>query len=153
MGPTVREPPQRYTLLLVEDNTADAELVRILLRQIPPAVDLILARDGAEAWNILQDPSHFDKLRGIPDLILLDLNLPRKDGRSLLKDLKADAQLCRIPVVILSTSNSPTEVNEVYRLGAAAFLTKPVDIAHFQTALDVLSRFYFSIAQLPTRGE
>ena len=132
-------------ILLVEDNPADVRLTQEAFRDARVPNRLHVARDGVEALSMLRDTTG-DVPR--PDLILLDLNLPRKDGREVLQDIKQDEALRHIPVVILSTSQAEQDIASSYRLGANAFVTKPVDIDHFFQVIQSLERFWLDTARL-----
>lgn len=140
-----------FNLLLVEDNRADADLFRILLTSIAPHLNLHFATDGMEASEFVHHQGRFRNSTVTPDLILLDLNVPQRDGRQLLREFKADPVLCKIPIVVISTSSSDREVADSYCLGASAFITKPVNVLAFKDALKTLVDFYFVRARLATK--
>jgi two-component system, chemotaxis family, response regulator Rcp1 len=118
-------------LLLVEDNEPDVRLTMEALREAKVKNRLSVVEDGVEALEFLRRQGPYaDAPR--PDLILLDLNLPRKDGRAVLKEIKADDSLRRIPVVVLTTSKSEEDVMRVYDLHANCYITKPVDFNRFK---------------------
>ena len=132
-------------ILLVEDNPADVRLTQEAFKDARVPNRLHVARDGVEALSMLRDTTGAVPR---PDLILLDLNLPRKDGREVLQDIKQDEALRHIPVVILSTSQAEQDIARSYRLGANAFVTKPVDIDHFFQVIQSLERFWLDTARL-----
>ena len=132
-------------IMLVEDNAADVRLTVEALKEARVVNRLHVARDGVEAIRMLKEP---DAATPRPDLILLDLNLPRKDGREVLKEIKQDDALRHIPVVILSTSQAEQDIVQSYRLGANAFITKPVEIDQFFEAVRSLERFWLVVAKL-----
>ena len=132
-------------ILLVEDNPADVRLTPEAFRDARVPNRLHVARDGVEALNMLRDTTGAVPR---PDLILLDLNLPRKDGREVLQDLNQDEALRHIPVVVLSTSQSEQDIARCYRLGANAFVTKPVDIDRFFQVIRSLEQFWLDTARL-----
>ena len=132
-------------ILLVEDNPADVRLAQEAFKDARVPNRLHVARDGVEALSMLRDATGAVPR---PDLILLDLNLPRKDGREVLQDIKQDEALRHIPVVILSTSQSEHDIAGSYRLGANAFVTKPVDIDRFFQVIRSLEQFWLDAARL-----
>ena len=132
-------------IMLIEDNAADVRLTVEALKEARVANRLHVARDGVEAIRMLKEPGAATPR---PDLILLDLNLPRKDGRDVLKEIKQDEALRHIPVVILSTSQAEQDILHSYRLGANAFITKPVEIDQFFEAMRSLEQFWLTVAKL-----
>ena len=132
-------------ILLVEDNPADVRLTMEALKDTRVANRLHVARDGVEAINMLKDATGTVPR---PDLILLDLNLPRKDGREVLREIKQDDRLCHIPVVIFSTSQAEQDIVQSYRLRANAFITKPVEIEQFFQAFRSIELFWLELAKL-----
>jgi two-component system response regulator len=132
-------------IMLVEDNAADVRLTVEAFKEARVANRLHVARDGVEAIRMLRES---DTATPRPDLILLDLNLPRKDGREVLKEIKQDDALRHIPVVILSTSQAEQDILHSYRLGANAFITKPVEIDQFFEAVRSLEQFWLAVAKL-----
>jgi len=137
-------------VLLVEDNPADADLTADALSQTKVNVEVSVAKDGVEALELLQADSSWSQ-HGRPSLILLDLNLPRKDGRQVLAILKAHDLLRRIPIVILSSSDSDKEITTCYELGANCYIIKPVDLHAYRTTVQALEDFWLSRAKLPRR--
>jgi two-component system response regulator len=132
-------------ILLVEDNPADVRLTQEAFRDARVPNRLHVARDGVEALSMLRDTTGAVPR---PDLILLDLNLPRKDGREVLQQIKQDEALRHIPVVILSTSQAEQDIARSYRLGANAFVTKPVDVDQFFQVIRSLEQFWLDTARL-----
>jgi len=132
-------------ILLVEDNPADVRLTMEALKDTRVANRLHVARDGVEAINLLKDETGTVPR---PDLILLDLNLPRMDGREVLREIKQDDRLCHIPVVILSTSQAEQDIVQSYRLRANAFITKPVEVEQFFQAFRSIELFWLELAKL-----
>ena len=132
-------------ILLVEDNPADVRLTVEALKDAGVPNRLHVARDGVEAIHMLKNAT-----REVPrpDLILLDLNLPRKDGREVLAEIKQDEALWHIPVVIMTTSQAEQDVVHSYRLRANAFVTKPVEIDHFFEVFRSIEHFWLSVAKL-----
>ena len=138
------------SVLLVEDNPADADLTREALEANKQSVDLSVVLDGVEAMDYLhRRADHPDA--AMPDLVLLDLNLPRKDGRAVLEEIKSTEALRQIPVVVLSSSEDFHDIQQSYDLGANSYVAKPVDFAGFQTTMKSLNSFWFSTARLPSR--
>jgi CheY-like chemotaxis protein len=136
-------------VLLVEDNPGDVRLTMEAMRESKVIVNLSVAPDGEAALAFLRrQGAHQGAPR--PDLILLDLNLPRKDGREVLAEIKADADLRRIPVVVLTTSRAEEDIFRTYDLHANCFITKPVDLDQFITVVAAIGEFWFSVVRLPT---
>ncbi len=136
-------------VLLVEDDLEDAGLTIETLRdgQVPCRVSLV--RDGEEAMAFLRREAHFARVPR-PDMILLDLKMPKKDGRAVLAEIRRDPDLCQIPVVVLTASLSHRQILESENLRAEDFLTKPVDREHFHGVVKSLRRFMLSDVILPT---
>lgn len=144
------QPPQPFVILLVEDEIADAHLVEIALRENRVHTDLRHVNDGVEALEFLRRQSiYIESPR--PDLILLDLNMPRMNGRELLAVLKQDPELRDIPVVILTTSDVERDVTGSYQLGASGYITKPVDMEQFFAAIRQLHDYWFHLIRLPEK--
>jgi two-component system response regulator len=137
-----------FEVLLVEDSPGDVRLTRESFKDAKVHVNLHVASDGAEAVAILRREGKY-KSAPRPDLILLDLNLPKKSGREVLEEIKADPTLMTIPVVILTTSASKEDVLKSYRLHANCFITKPVDLAGFLKVVQSIDNFWLSIVKLP----
>jgi CheY-like chemotaxis protein len=136
-------------ILLVEDNPGDVRLTREALREGKVRNNMTVARDGVEAMAILRrNPPHQDAAR--PDLILLDLNLPRKDGREVLSEIKEDPALRQIPVVVLTTSRAEADVVRSYNLHANCYISKPVDLEQFITVVKTIESFWFEVVTLPS---
>ena len=135
-------------ILLVEDNPGDVRLTVEGLKESKVRNNLHVARDGVEAMEFLRRTGPYsDAMR--PDLILLDLNLPRMDGREVLLEIKSDAKLKTIPVVVLTTSRSEQDVLRSYELQANCYITKPVDLEQFITVVKSIEDFWFTIVTLP----
>jgi len=135
-------------ILLAEDNPGDVMLTKKALQQGKLTNNLHVVTDGVEALDFLrQNDEYADEPR--PDLILLDLNMPRKDGQDVLKELKNDDDLCRIPVVVLTSSESEEDIAKSYELSANAYLTKPVDFDGFIEIVARLENFWFQVVKLP----
>ena len=135
-------------ILLVEDNLADSTLILECFEQEKIFVDVELARDGEQAMRYLND--HVTK--GRPDLVLLDLNLPRKDGREVLSEIKSDPRLQSIPVVILTTSESEEDILRSYRSQASCYVTKPIDLDQFNKIVKSIDEFWFSAVKYPPKS-
>jgi CheY-like chemotaxis protein len=137
-------------ILLVEDNIGDIRLTEEALKESNLIVNLSIARDGMEAMEFLRgEGTHADA--PAPDLILLDLNLPRKDGREVLQEIKNDADLKRIPVVVLTTSQAESDIIATYGFHANCYINKPVDMDQFIKIVKLLEEFWFTIVKLPPR--
>jgi chemotaxis family two-component system response regulator Rcp1 len=135
-------------ILLVEDNPGDARLTQEVFKLNKMPKTLSVVEDGVEALAFLrQEGKYSDAPR--PDLILLDLNLPKKDGRQVLAAIKSDTSLRRIPVVVLTTSRDQEDVLHAYDLNANCFLTKPVDFEQFAKLVEAIEEFWLKIVELP----
>jgi two-component system, chemotaxis family, response regulator Rcp1 len=142
--------PRPIEILLVEDNPGDVRLTIEALRDSKIQNVLRVAKDGVEALEVLhREGSHAAAAR--PDLILLDLNLPRKDGREVLADIKSDQLLNSIPVVVLTTSRAEQDVLQSYRLQANCYITKPVDLDQFLNVVKSIENFWLTVVTLPGR--
>ncbi|MBP0618147.1 response regulator [Jiella mangrovi] len=135
-------------VLLVEDNPADADLTIETFDMSKLKIELSVARDGVEALAMLRGETK-DSDATIPDLMLLDLNLPRKGGRELLADIRGDERLRSIPVVILTSSEAERDIVESYALGANCYVTKPVGLEAFQQIVQAVEDFWFTVVKLP----
>jgi CheY-like chemotaxis protein len=135
-------------ILLVEDNPGDERLTREALKEGKVFSNLHWVKDGVEALQFLRRQTRF---AGVPrpDIILLDLNLPKKDGREVLQEIKSDPALKQIPVVVLTTSKAEEDVVRSYNLHANCYVTKPVDLENFITAVQSIDRFWLTVATLP----
>ena len=135
-------------ILLVEDNPGDARLTMEALKEAKIANRLSHVTDGVEALVFLRrQGKHAEAPR--PDLILLDLNLPRKDGREVLAELKADESLRRIPVVVLTTSQAEDDIQKAYHLNANCYVSKPLDLNQFMTVVQSIEAFWLTIVKFP----
>lgn len=137
-------------ILLVEDNAGDVRLAREGLRECKLLNNLHVAEDGVRALAFLRHQGEHAKAPR-PDLIMLDLNLPRKDGREVLREIKEDDELKRIPVVILTTSKAEEDIVKSYSLHANCYVTKPLAIEQFITVVKAIESFWFTIVKLPPR--
>jgi len=137
-------------ILLVDDDPADVRLTREALNEHKVYCHTTVAADGVEAMAYLRrEGPYVDAVR--PDIILLDLNMPRKDGREVLHELKADPTLARIPVVIMTTSNADQDVVQSYSLGANCYIVKPCDLEQLTTIVKSIEDFWFTVVRLPPR--
>jgi len=144
MSPLAAKPIE---ILLVEDNPGDVRLTKEALKDARVGNNLHVTMDGVEALAFLRKQGkHASAPR--PDLILLDLNLPKKNGREVLEEIKAEDALRHIPVVILTTSQAEQDVVESYRLRANAYVTKPVDLDQFLRAVGSIEQFWLEIVKL-----
>lgn len=143
-------------ILLVEDNPGDVNLIKIALadsggvtlRERAFQVNLSVVADGVEAMNFLHHQGEYHQSVR-PDLILLDWNLPRKDGGEVLAEIKADEKLQRIPVIVLTTSQAEEDIIKAYNLHANCYITKPVDFDKFAQIVQSIEDFWFTIVELP----
>ena len=136
-------------ILLVEDNPGDVRLTQEALREGKIRNNLSVARDGVEAIAFVRRQGRYATAPR-PDLILLDLNLPRKGGREVLAEIKADENFRRIPVVVLTTSRSENDILQSYGLYANCYITKPVDLEQFLTVVRTIEEFWLSVVTLPS---
>jgi len=136
-------------ILLVEDNPGDVRLTMEALKEGKLRNNMNVVGDGEVALSYLRrEAGYEDAVR--PDLVLLDLNLPRKDGREVLADMKADPNLRRIPVVVLTTSEAEEDILKTYNLHANCYITKPVDLDQFINVVRSIESFWFSVVTLPS---
>ena len=137
-------------ILLVEDNPGDVELTQEALESAKISNHLTVVSDGMEALAYLRRQGPYASAAR-PDLILLDLNLPKKDGREVLAEIKEDEDLRVIPVVVLTTSKAETDILKTYKLNANSYITKPVDFAGFSQVVRAIECFWFSVVVLPPK--
>ncbi|WP_448206897.1 response regulator [Azospirillum sp. sgz302134] len=142
-------PNAPFHILLVEDDPADAGLAKRAIREGRILCDVHHAVDGVEALAYLRREGERYAAARRPDLILLDLNMPRLDGRGVLAAIKQDPDLRGIPVVVLTTSDVERDVEMIYRLGANSFITKPLDLQEFFNVVSGLENYWFNIVKLP----
>jgi chemotaxis family two-component system response regulator Rcp1 len=136
------------SILLVEDNTADAHLIKEFLKEIDLKTALHIVRDGTAAMDFLYlNCRHNNEY--CPTFVILDLNLPKMDGREVLREIKNDNDLKRIPVIILTTSTAEEDIKECYNNYANCYITKPLDFDEFANVMDSIKNFWFSTAELP----
>jgi CheY-like chemotaxis protein len=138
-------------ILLVEDNPGDVRLTQEALRDTKVRNVLRVARDGVEALAFLRREGKFAGVAR-PDVILLDLNLPRKDGREVLAEIKADEDLKSIPVVVLTTSSAERDILKAYELHANCYITKPVDLEQCIEVVRSIQDFWLTVVRLPPNG-
>jgi CheY-like chemotaxis protein len=144
------QPERQVEILLVEDDPGDVLMTREAFEDYKLRNQLHVVNDGAEAMAFLrQEGDHADKPR--PDLVLLDLNLPRMDGREVLEAIKSDPNLASIPVVVLTTSEAEDDVLRSYSLHANAYVTKPVDFERFIEVVRQIDDFFVTVVRLPRR--
>lgn len=132
-----------FRILIVEDNPGDADLIQEVLAESERNTEITVAVNGVEALRCLDEGPR-------PDLILLDLNLPRKSGHEVLASIKRTEALQRIPVVVLTSSEAESDMAEAYRLHANCYLTKPVDLEEFLTVVRAIERFWLGFVKLPS---
>jgi CheY-like chemotaxis protein len=137
-------------ILLIEDNPGDIRLVKEVFKYAKLNNNLQVALDGEEAMRMLRQEGEYFKAPR-PDLILLDLNLPKKNGREVLREIKEDESLKCIPVVILTTSNAEEDLIETYKRDANCYITKPVDLDEFIKVVKSIQNFWLEIVKLPPR--
>lgn len=135
-------------ILLVEDNAGDEFLILDAFQHASYPYEIEVARDGEEALNRIQRTNGFADAP-LPDLILLDLNLPKVDGRSVLKTVKTDEGLMQLPVLILTTSSSERDIEECYELHANAYMTKPFKVEDYENIVESIGSFWFRAVKLP----
>lgn len=142
------QPVSPVQILLVEDSQADVEFTREVLKETKLVNELSVVGDGEKAMRYVRQEAEFaDRVR--PDLILLDLNLPRKDGREVLEEIKQDPTLRRIPVIVLTTSSEERDVLSSYDAYVNAYVTKPLGLDAFVKVVQSIDDFWFSIVRLP----
>ncbi len=139
---------RKIKVLLVEDSIADATLIREILMDENIDVELNIVRDGFEAMDFLQFKKQYSEVAR-PDLVILDLNMPKKDGRELLFEMKALPSLTSIPVVILTTSQAEEDIQKAYDLHASCYLIKPIDLTRFSQLVKYIENFWFLSVQYP----
>ena len=135
-------------ILLVEDNPGDSRLAKEALKESKLKNNLYVAEDGVEAMNFLYKTGKYSKMPR-PDLVILDLNLPKKDGREVLAEIKNDDNLKRIPVVILTISKAEEDILKTYNLHANCYVTKPLDLDQFMKVVRSIEDFWLTIVKLP----
>jgi len=140
-----------FEILMVEDNPGDVRLAKEALRAGTVATNVVVAEDGERALAILRaQPPYRDAVR--PDLVILDLNLPRKDGREVLAEMKTDPALRSIPVVVLSSSKAPDDVDRAYQLGVNSYINKPMKLDNYMNVVKWIASYWLTVSRLPVRG-
>ena len=139
-------------ILLVEDNAGDARLAEEALKESKVRNKLHHVKDGVEAMKFLRRQQEYSHV-SLPDLVLLDLNLPRKDGREVLAEIKEDPELRLIPVVVLTTSEAERDLVKSYDLHANAVIVKPIDLSRFIEIVESIEDFWFTVVKLPQRND
>ncbi|MGA1870502.1 MAG: response regulator [bacterium] len=137
-------------ILLVEDDPGDVCLMKESLKGSKMTVNMSVVVDGVEAMAYLRKEGQYSEVNR-PSIILLDLNLPKKDGREVLQDVKSDDNLKEIPIVILTTSNAEQDIIKSYGLGANCYITKPVGFEQFRKVVNEIENFWFTVVELPNR--
>jgi CheY-like chemotaxis protein len=140
-------------ILMADDDADDRLLAKDALSECRLANDLRFVENGEELLDYLKRRGKYSQLADSPrpGLILLDLNMPRKDGREALREIKADPELRRIPVVVLTTSKADTDIGCIYELGANSFIAKPVSFDSLVEVMKVIGRYWFEIVELPVK--
>ena len=144
------ENKKAFKILLIEDNPADIRLTEEAIKENKINSVLYNVKDGAEAINFLKKEGKYSKVCR-PDLILLDLNLPKKTGLNVLKDIKEDEEFRRIPVVVLTISSNEEDLIKAYDLHANAYVNKPLEIKDFYKFINTIEKFWFKVVKLATR--
>ncbi|MFA7239768.1 MAG: response regulator [Sulfuricellaceae bacterium] len=139
-------------ILLIEDNPGDVRLTREALKEARININLNVANDGLEAMKMLHQEAPYAN-QPLPDLVLLDLNMPRMDGREVLRLIKTDDNLKRIPVVILTTSAAETDILQAYGLHANCYITKPVELEQFMDIVKSIEGFWLTVVKLPKAAQ
>ena len=147
---SLRSTPDIFDILLVEDNPGDARLAQEALKEGRMSSRLAVVVDGVEGMSFLRREGEYANAPR-PHLVLLDLNLPRKDGRQVLAEMKADPDLRRIPVVVLTTSQAEQDICRCYDLHANCYITKPVDLDRFIAVVRSIEEYWCSVVTMPPR--
>jgi len=147
---SLRSAPDVFDILLVEDNPGDARLAQEALKEGRMSSRLAVVVDGVEGMSFLRREGEYANAPR-PHLVLLDLNLPRKDGRQVLAEMKADPDLRRIPVVVLTTSQAEQDIGRCYDLHANCYITKPVDLDRFIAVVRSIEEYWCSVVTMPPR--
>ena len=148
MGTTRKRP---FTILMADDDADDRLLTQEALEESRLVNDLHFVEDGEQLMNYLHRRDSYKKMDNdpLPGLILLDLNMPRKDGREALEEIKADPNLRRIPIVVLTTSKGEEDIYRSYDLGASSYITKPVTFAALVRVIQAIGKYWFELVELP----
>lgn len=145
---TISPSKNRSEVLLVDDNPADIDLMREILGSCKYHYHVHAVSDGEEAISFLHRRGKYGDAPA-PDLVILDLNLPRKDGRMVLKELKSDALFCKIPIVVFTTSQASSDITSSYELGANCYLRKPGNLNEYRAVVQSMADFWLGFATLP----
>jgi chemotaxis family two-component system response regulator Rcp1 len=137
-------------ILLVEDNPADVRITLEAFKEGKIKARISVVNDGVEAMNFLKKKGNFSN-EHLPDLVLLDLNLPKKDGREVLEEMKEDPDLKSIPVIILTSSKAEEDIQKSYQLHCNCYLTKPVGLNEFETLITLINDFWLTVVELPSK--
>jgi len=140
------------TILLIEDNLGNIKLFEEAIKENDLLVDLHVLNDGGKAINFIEEVDSI-KDKKIPDIVILDLNLPKVDGKTVLKSIKKSQKLLKTPVIILTTSKLNSDINECYDLGANAYLSKSFDIAEFFEIVALIDKFWLRNCHLPKQPD
>jgi CheY-like chemotaxis protein len=151
---TMKKEGKMITILLADDDPDDRQLTRDAFMENRLANELDCVEDGEELMDYLRRRGRYSNMNGdpLPGLILLDLNMPRKDGREALKEIKADPDLRRIPIVVLTTSKAEEDILRSYDLGVNSYVTKPVTFKSLVELVKVLGQYWFEVVKLPQDG-
>jgi chemotaxis family two-component system response regulator Rcp1 len=139
---------QLISILIVDDNEDDVEFTLAALKETKLANDISIVSDGVEAMRFMLKESPYEKVSE-PSLVLLDLNMPRKDGREVLSEMKGNPSLRHIPVVILTTSQAEADIMRSYNLHANCYISKPIDLAELVKVVKAIDDFWFGVVKLP----
>lgn len=150
MSVTLEMEEKSKTILLVEDNKADVRLVQEALKNSSLTYDMAMVRDGVAAMAYLHQEGEYASASR-PDLIILDLNLPKKDGREVLAEIKTNSQLKRIPVIVLTTSKNEDDIHQSYDLNANCFITKSRNLSQLFTIVRRIEEFWLTTVTLPSQ--
>ncbi|MBP0000492.1 MAG: response regulator [Cyanobacteria bacterium SID2] len=142
---------KRRNILLVEDNLAHVRLIREAFKESQLVHETVAVKDGVEALEYLRQQGKYACAK-LPDAILLDLNLPRKDGREVLAELKSDPNLQHIPVLVLTTSNNERDIRESYKLHANCYIQKPQNLHQLFSVVDIIQKFWMETVTLPSES-
>ena len=142
---------ERIIILMADDDPDDCLMIKEALEESPLACDLYSVEDGEELMDYLNHRGKYSapETSPSPGLILLDLNMPKKDGREALKEIKADQELKRIPIVVLTTSKAEEDIQRTYNLGVNSFISKPVSFESLVEIMKTLTKYWFEIVELP----
>lgn len=142
---------KRINLLLVEDNPGDADLIEEELKSMQAPCDLFRVSNGVEAMAFLRQEGEHGKST-MPDLILMDLNMPQKGGREVLQEIKTDVTLRKIPVIIMSSSQADHDIEELYDLQASSYIEKPIELERYNEIVRAIDSFWLRVVRYPFKG-